>query len=190
MKVSIKLQGTRPLIMHSERLANPLDTVVKEIRTFSKKRNKTDDDHEMIAKLEFLGGMYWDVDAGPFIPGDNIWRCLYNAAKRQKLGERVKEAVLIDTDVNPLAYKGPRDQDGLWKSESFRYIKSVRVQMARTMRCRAIFQNWATSADIVLDSTVLDFNDLVRIAEDAGNYVGLCERRPRFGRFIAEVKKG
>jgi len=189
VRFTLQLTSTRPLIMHNAELANPLNPVVKEIRKFSKKRNKTDDDQEAIAQLEFLGGLYHDKELGPYVPADNIWRCLYNAAKRHKLGERVKEALLIESDVNPLAYKGPRGAEELWANEAFRYYKSVRVQMSRTMRCRPIFYNWATEADGILDSSLLDLEDLKRIAEEAGSLVGLCEWRPRFGRFTAVVKR-
>lgn len=188
MKFLLTMESTRPLLMHNERLANPLDPIVKEIKKLTSKRKKTDDDHEAIAHLEFIGGLYHDPEIGPYIPGDNVWATVYNAAKRNRLGERVKEAVLIDTDINPLAYKGPRPAEKIWADEKFRYYKSVKVQTSRTMRCRPIFYNWRCEAEGVLDTTLLDFADFERIVENAGGLIGICEWRPRFGRFNGTVK--
>lgn len=189
MKFTMTIEGVRPLLMHNERLANPMDPIVKEIKKITSKKKKTDDDHEAIAHLEFLGSLYHDPDVGPYLPGDNLWRCLYNASKRNRLGERVKEALLIETDVNPLAYKGPRDAEKLWLDEKFRYFRSVRVGMSRTMRCRPIFYQWKTEVEGQLDTTILDWADFERIVADAGGLVGLCEWRPRFGRFLGVVKQ-
>jgi hypothetical protein len=101
----------------------------------------------------------------------------------------VKEGVFISTDVNPLAYKGPRDIDGLWRDESFRHIASAKVTTSRVMRCRPIFRSWAVDAQGELDAAVLDLVELSQIAETAGHLIGLGDWRPRYGRFTAEVKK-
>src|SRR5262249_49765792 len=62
VKLLLKLDGTAasggsPLVMHNERLADPLDPFARDIAKVSKKRNKTEADHLEIARLEFLGGM-------------------------------------------------------------------------------------------------------------------------------------
>lgn len=189
MKFTITIAGTAPLLMHNSRLANPLDSAAKALKRVTGKRTKTDDDHEELARLEHAGSLYFDVDAGPYIPADNIWRCLYDAAKKSKRGPKVKEGVFIETDINPLAYRGPRDIDGLWKEESFRHLASAKVGMQRVMRCRPIFRDWRTDAAGVIDPNVIDLAELVQIAETAGHLIGLGDWRPRFGRFVAEVKK-
>lgn len=186
-KYRITLTGTAPLLMHNSRLANPLDPVSKELKKLTSKRIKTDDDHAVLARLEFGGGLYIDKDLGPYLPGDNIWRCLYDAAKKFKKGVKVKEGLLISTDVNPLAYKGPRDLSGLWADENFRLSASVRNQQNRVMRTRPMFQFWAADCTAVADPTLIELRDVEQIAETAGQIVGIGDWRPRYGRFIAKV---
>jgi hypothetical protein len=185
---TVSFEGTAPLLMHNSRLANPLDPASKALKKVTGKRNKTDEDHAEMARLEFLGGLYIDPDIGPYIPGENIWRCLWDAAKKYKMGVKVKEGVFITTDVNPLGYTGPRDAVKLWADENFRHMASVKVGTSRTMRCRPTFTEWRVSADGILDPALLEPSDLESIAETAGSLIGLGDWRPRFGRFVAEVK--
>ena len=190
MDFRITLEGTGPLLMHNARLSNPLDPAAKAIKKVSGKRNKTDDDHAEMAHLEFIGSLYHDPDAGPYIPADNIWRCLYDAAKKSKRGPKVKEGVLITTDVNPIAgYGGPRDAEKLWADENFRHFASAKVGQVRVTRCRPMFRTWKVEAEGILDANVLDFAELEQIAETAGSLIGLGDWRPRFGRFTATVEK-
>lgn len=191
MDFTITFTGTGALLMHNARLSNPLDPAAKAIKKVSGKRNKTDDDHAEMARLEFLGSLYHDTDAGPYIPGDNIWRCLYDAAKKSKRGPKVKEGVLITTDVNPLGgYPSrERDADKLWADENFRHFASAKVGQVRVTRCRPIFRTWKVAAEGILDPNVLDFVELEQIAETAGLLIGLGDWRPKFGRFSAEVAK-
>lgn len=189
IEFSITIEGTAELLMHNSRLANPLDPAAKALKRVTSKRSKTDDDHEEIARLEHAGSLYLDPDVGPYLPADNVWRCLYDAAKKHKLGPRIKEGVVITTTVNPLAYKGPRDAAGLWEDENFRHMASAKVGMQRVMRCRPVFRDWRTEVDGILDPNVLDLVDLKAIAETAGSVIGLGDWRPRYGRFVASVEQ-
>ena len=57
-QVQIELEGKTPILMHNERLANPLEPIVKEIKRFTGKTKKTDDDWENIRHLEWVGSLY------------------------------------------------------------------------------------------------------------------------------------
>lgn len=188
MDFEIIIRGTSKLLMHNGRLSNPLDPSAKAMKRVSGKRNKTDEDHEEMARLEFLGALYYDGDIGPYIPADNIWRALYDAAKKSKRGPKVKEGVFVSSDVNPLAYTGPRDENALWADSNFRLMASVKVGTSRVMRCRPMFAEWSTSALGMLDESIIDLHELQQIAETAGLVIGLGDWRPRYGRFDAVVK--
>lgn len=183
---TITLTGTAALLMHNSRLSNPLDPAAKAVKKYTSKRNKTDDDYESIARLEFAGSLYYDADLGPYVPGENISRCLVDGAKLTKMGVKVTRGVFISTDVNPLAYNGPRDEENLW-SGGYRHMASVKVGTSRMMRCRPYFPEWAVQADGILDPSVLELDDLTSIADNAGSLIGLGDWRPRFGRFTASV---
>lgn len=187
MDFRITITGTSAILMHNSRLSNPLDPAAKAVKKLTGKRTKTDEDYAELARVEWNGGMYFDPEIGPYIPADNLWRALYDAAKKSKKGVKVKEGVFISTDRNPLAYAGPRDPDALWKDENFKHFASAKVGMQRVTRCRPHFRGWATEADGVIDTALLDFEELKQIADVAGSLVGLGDWRPRYGRFMAEV---
>jgi hypothetical protein len=181
-------EGTTPLLMHNARLSNPLDEVVKESRKISAKRKKTEEDHEEMARLEHMGGLYFDPDVGPYLPGQNFERCLLDAARITKAGKKIERGVFVETNVNPLAYEGPRDVDGLWADQNFRFMASVRVQTNRVTRTRPQFRQWKTAAEGIYDPEIIDLDELAGIAGTAGRLIGLGDWRPRFGRFEAQVE--
>jgi hypothetical protein len=187
----IKITGSTPLLMHSGRLADPLDKATKALKAAGKKpaRTRTDEDFEEMARLEFVGSAYYDPDLGPFVPGENIERCLLDAARLSRQGKLIERGVLVTSDVNPLAYKGPRDLAGLWDDEQFRLIRGVRNpgQSGRVMRCRPIFPHWSVDALGTYDPSIIDLAPLQEIAEIAGRLIGLGDWRPRYGRFAATI---
>jgi hypothetical protein len=186
MDITITVTGVGPLLMHNGRLADPLDPASKALKSITGKRTKTDEDHEEISRIEYLGSLYID-DVGPYLPGDNIWKSLYEAAKKSNDGPRIKEGVLITTGTNPLAYVGPRDSNGLWQDKNFVFRCTVRNKTNRVVRTRPIFQQWWTQAEGILDEASLDLADLRAIAARAGSIVGMGDWRPKFGRYQATV---
>lgn len=190
IEFTITIQGTAPLLMHNSRLANPIDPIVRESKKITGKMKKTDEDHLEIARLEHAGGLYWDDEFGPYIPSDNIWRSLYDAARKNKLGPKVKEGVIFTENVNPLVYPGPRTVDGLWADENYRLVSSAVVSQKRIMRTRPMFRTWATEAAGLLDPTVLDIHTLIAVADVAGSLIGLGDWRPRYGTYSATIKGG
>lgn len=181
--------GTSPLMMHSARLADPLDPVVKEIKSYSKKKSKTDDDHDKMAYLEYLGGMYFAEGVGPYLPAANLRKVLIEGARKTRQGKNVEMGLFIDTLVNPIAYEGPRTIDELWKDKNFVDRTCVKVQSSRVMRTRPVFHQWAVDATCTYDPSVLDFEQIEDFARTAGNYIGLGDYRPLYGRFRVEVEK-
>jgi hypothetical protein len=181
--LTLEITGTAPLLMHNARLSNPRDPMARAMKKISAKRGKADDDYEELAHLEFLGSLYTDPDVGPYVPGDNIFRALVDAARKRKLGVKVTSGLIVMSGVNPLAYTGPRDPEKLWQEGTFAHEASVKVGTSRVIRTRPRFTGWATSAALYLDTETLDLDDLVQIVETAGRLVGLGDWRPRFGRF-------
>ena len=203
MDFTITLTGTAPVIMNNARLANPLDPAAKALKVATGKRNKTDQDHETIFRLGHRGSMYFDSDLGPYLPGDNLWKSLQEGAKKHRLGQKVTEGVIILTDVNPLAYgtfdkegklvkPGPREVEKLWADTNYRFMAArVTGSGSRRVRvpfCRPIFRQWIASAEGTLDEAIIDLAELRLIAETAGTRVGVCDWRPRYGRFTAVIE--
>jgi hypothetical protein len=69
-RIRVTLDGSTavngsPLLMHNERLADPIDPYTRWLAELTKKRTKTERDHEEIGRREFMGGGYWANDDGP-----------------------------------------------------------------------------------------------------------------------------
>lgn len=186
--IKAKLIGTRPLLMHSDKLADPMNPLTKEHKALTKKssKSKTDDDHEAIAKSEWRAGIYWDESLGPYMPGVNIEGTLIAGGKLRRLGANLKRAVEVVDDRYKLEYEGPRDLQNLW-AQGFYDVRSVKVTSSRIMRYRPLFRQWAVTCEIAFDETSIDRAEVVRCLEDAGAYCGLGDYRPKFGRFAVEV---
>lgn len=183
MNVRLTLTGVSALLTHNARLSDPLDPVTKQLKLVSSKRTKTEDDHEEMARIEFIGGLYFDEEVGPYVPGVNLHRCLVEAAKLTKRGRHVERGVVVTDEMLVLGYSGPRDIDGLWADKNHVSRLSVGVTTSRVMRTRPKFAQWALEADLIVDTGQLDFADIEDISETAGLMIGLGDYRPRYGRF-------
>lgn len=184
--LQVKITGISPLLMHSDRFANPLDPATKAHKELTGKRKKTDADHEAIAKSEWMGSLYHDPAVGPYIPGQNLDATLQEAAKLQKLGKKFKQAVMVIEDQVPLIYTGPREPEALFAA-GFLDVRGVKVAMAKLMRCRPKFNQWAAQFTVAFNEDVLNTEEVLKAINDAGSLIGVCDYRPRFGKFTAEV---
>jgi hypothetical protein len=77
----------------------------------------------------------------------------------------------------------------LWKDERFRDYRGCGVNNSRVMRMRPKFPEWALTFEVSYQPEVVNRSDLEKWLEDAGQLVGLCDFRPRFGRFEVESVK-
>ncbi|MGE0342535.1 MAG: hypothetical protein AB7O86_05665 [Porticoccaceae bacterium] len=187
MKLQITLTGDGPMLMHAERLANPLDDLVIQMKEITSKRKKTEQDMAALARLEFEGGLYLAGDAGPCIPTWNIKKCFVEGGRINKLGKHIERAMaLIDQDAI-LVYAGPRDVDGLWAAK-FYDMRSVKVGTSKVTRCRPRFANWTASFLVELDDSIINVHEFEAIAERAGRMVGIGDFRQRYGRFTVEME--
>lgn len=179
--LSLRIVGVAPLVMHSGQLANPMSPQAKELRKISKKRAKTDADHEHLSRVEWIGGL-WLSGGQPCIPGEAIEACFVQAARKSKRGV-IARAGMISPENWLLEYDGPRDVNKLWEVEAFRLIAGVRVGQARVMRTRPIFRKWAARVTFEYLDDQMDESDILDILRVAGRIVGLGDWRPRYGRF-------
>jgi hypothetical protein len=184
--IRFRLTGTAPLLQHNERLANPLDPHAKEVAKVAKKRSKTEADYEMLAKLEFKGGLYYQDDIGPYAPGTWIEQTLVEAAKKEKLGTVFKAYIRCVEDQIPLAYPGPRTLEQLWNARHYDQ-RCVGVRASKTLRTRPCFRDWSLECTIIYDEVAIEREQVIRAMMRSGEGIGLGDYRPRFGRFTTEV---
>jgi hypothetical protein len=174
--------------MHNGRLVDPLDPIVKKIREVSEKARKTDEDYHEIGHLEWLGGMYYDPSIGPFIPAPNLQKSIVEGARLTKSGKKIERGVFIETIAIPVRYDGTRDVEEMWDSRQFIHRSPVKIGMNRVMRTRPIFAEWRLEAIGQYDNAVINFSDLAKSIENAGNMIGLGDYRPVYGRYNSKVE--
>ena len=162
--LTVMIEGTAMQLMHNGLLKNPLDPWAKQIRVFSKKRSKTDEDHVAMMEAEYKGSLYlFDENRSleahpyngkhPFWPHDNIHACIKTAAKAKKLGKIVDTAMVVRPPGGRLIYSGPIDRNGLWDAgDPFQLVKPTRRGI---MCCRPCFCEWAIEFCVQLYETVL-----------------------------------
>ena len=185
--LALKFVGSRPLLMHSGRLADPLDEFTRAIQKVSKKWAKTEADHEQMAKLEFLGGFWLAGEPlRPVLPDTAIHACLIAGAKKTRNGPAAKAGLLCEQHAT-LEYDGPSSPEELWEDKRFRFRTGVRVQQARIMRMRPIFHDWQATVNVEYEDSLLDEVQVVGFAQRAGFEAGIGDGRPRYGRFTAEL---
>ena len=184
-----RLTGEAPLKMHNGQLADPFNFYAKEMKKISSKRGKTEADYMVMAHLEFLGGLYLDKKNEVIIPGNVVEAMLKKGATAQKLGKVFSSAVFCEKD-SLLEYKGPREPEKLWEDVSFRDSSGVRIGPSRIMRMRPIFDKWAVEVEVMFIPEMVNEDQLDQTIDRAGLIVGLCDHRPRYGRFTVKKLKG
>ena len=184
--IEISMTGRKALLMHNERLASQLDEYTIRLKEITSKTKKTDDDHLLISRRDFEGGLYHDEAAGgPYIPGRNISAALVQAGKKFKLGKAIVEAVIVLDEMIPLEYKGPRDIEGLWSKKYFDR-RTVGNQAKRVLRTRPRFPEWKLRANVLIDTAMVDIRTMREVLARSQT-LGLGDYRPHFGTFDASL---
>jgi len=183
-EITATLTGTRPLILHSDKGANPLDPDTIAFKMLTGKRGKTTENHEEIMRAEWELGMYKTADGQPGLPGLNFEAAIRRAAMKSKKGKLVQEGVMVLDEISPVVHPGPRSMDALFKVAAD--VRSVVVGGKRITRTRPIFRTWKIVFTIQHDPEILDASDVMEFVSTAGKLIGIGDFRPRFGRFTAE----
>lgn len=186
-KLVCRVSGLLPVIFHNGDLADPLNEFAKAMRQVSSKKKKTEADFAQLAKLEFMGGLYFDAKGRVIIPDFAIEACLVNAAKKDRKGKHAQAAIFASHAV--LEYDGPRTREELWEDGRFRYSVGVRVGQSRVIRTRPKFNEWAAEMDIEFDDSLMNQDEIEHIIRTAGLQIGIGDRRPKFGRFKVDSIK-
>lgn len=187
--VTLKLIGAAPLLLHSDRGANPIAPETVAHKALTSKRKKTEEDHIAIARSEYMLGFYPGNEVA--MPTTNIKSALVEGAKLHKLGAAFNRCVMINADKVALKHKGPATKDEMWNTPECVDCRSVKVGQARLMRYRPRLNDWSLQVEVIIDERMVELAQVVAAAENAGRYIGLGDYRPAkggpFGRFTVEV---
>ena len=176
--IKLTLKGETPLMMHNDQLANPMNEFARQLKEYTSKRQKTDEDYEAMAQIEFLGGIYYTEAAGVHIPARNVRKCIEEGGKIIKKGTAIKRGVFILETELPLRYDGPRTPKELYRAKKFTDTRTAGTNNSRIVRTRPIFDGWSLSSTLAFDPQIINEKDLRQCVEYAGNFCGLGDYRP------------
>lgn len=187
LKVTFK--GTTPLIMHSCQCVNPLHPISLELKKYTSKRKKTDDDYVKMADLEWEAGAYWKDGLGLYIPAENVEATIINGAKAYKKGKDIEKYCDVTDLYIPFDYGENLTKEELIANYEYRDTRAMTVNRAKIMRTRPRFDQWNITFNFRYDETKIDLDTVVNAIEYAGMYVGLCDSRPKYGKFVAVIEE-
>lgn len=183
--IQLRITGSKRLIMHCGRLADPLDPITKDLFRLTSKRFKTEADHEEISRVEWFGSL-WLHEGEPCIPAEALTATFVEAAKSRKRGPQAKAGLVVEQHAR-LKFRGPTDVDELWKDARFRLRVGVNVKGSRTMRTRPVFSDWSVDFTAHFLPTLLDRDEVVETYAVAGFLKGLGDWRPQNGTYSVKV---
>lgn len=187
-KLHVTMYGKSPLIEHSPKCVNPLHPLSIEMKKYTSKRKKTEEDLIAISDLEWEAGVYWDDNIGLVIPNECLAATIQNGAKMNKNGKDVAKFVHILDPMAALDIGEVQNYDKMKTDVRFRDVRSVVVSRSRVIRTRPRFNTWSCEFDMLFEEDKIDIHAIMLALENAGNYVGLCEMRAMgYGRFDVRV---
>lgn len=185
--IKCEFHGLSPMIMHSCQCVNPLHPISLEMKKITSKRKKTEEDIIKLSDLEWEAGLYWNKDVGVYVPAENIEATIREAAKSKKLGKHFQKGFMVQDMMVPMDIGENLTKEEMCADVRFRDVRPMKVQQARVLRTRPRFNMWNITFTAAYDENILNFNDVVNAIEYGGQYVGLCDSRPKYGKFSAKI---
>lgn len=182
-ELGVKIEGVAPLLMHNVAMANPLGDYRRLSKPITaKKANKTDADHEQLARLDWEYGLY-TKEGKVIIPDIMFERCLVTAARATRKGKQATSGLVVEGDALLEFPDMKLSLADLAKLGKYVDTRSVVVNKSRVMRTRPIFYEWAAAFKVFWDDALLTLDEVNAFIETGGSLCALGDYRPRFGRF-------
>ena len=186
--LKVTWKGISPLIMHSCQCVNPLHSISKELKKYTSKKSKTDEDLEKI-DLEWEAGAYWKDGLGLYMPGENVEATIQNGAKANKKGKDIEKYVEVSDLYIPFYYGENLTKEELIKSFEYRDTRIMTVMRSKILRTRPRFDQWNITFNLRYNEEKIDIETIMNAMEYAGQFVGLCDSRPKYGKFVPIVEE-
>ena len=188
-EIKCEFHGISPIILHSCQCVNPLHPISLEMKKITAKRKKTEEDIIKLSDLEWEAGLYWNDEVGVYIPAENIEATIREAAKASKLGKHFQKGFMVKDMMVHLDIGEELSKQEMCADARFRDVRPMKVQQSRVLRTRPRFNMWNLTFTAAYDEKILNFDDVVNAIEYGGQYVGLCDSRPKYGKFAAKVEE-
>ena len=186
-EMEVNIKGVSQLLIHNGQTANPLNKFARQLKAVSGKRNKTDEDVEAMAKIEFMAGWYLGEKGEYTLPAHNIEAVMLEGAKKNKNGRLVQGGVFVESDPVLVFPGSDKTPEQLWERGENALMVSVRVQRNRVMRTRPIVPaGWTSKIVVKYDPTVIEEPAIRQAFSVAGRERGIGDWRPKYGRFVVD----
>lgn len=199
-RFELMLEGARPLILSNPCTVDPLGPHAAAIKYFTGlKKNRNE---HALRRLSWLFSGYWGTEgtftygpdlngdsafegfADPYLPAQNLQRCIRDGATAWKLGKDTKRAIVVEADT-PIIYEGPTDAEDMYEDPRF---VSIAPTGRGTMAVRVRIPEWRAAYRLLVNDEIIDPMTLAKILDRAGIAEGLGTWRPMHGRFkVAEL---
>lgn len=187
--LQVTWKGISPLIMHNCQCVNPLHPITKEMKKYTSKRKKTDEEYNILSNLEWEAGAYWQDGLGLYIPAENVEATIRNGAKVNKKGTDVEKYVNVTDLYIPFNYGENLSKEELIQDLRYRDCRIMVVNRQRIPRTRPRFDQWNITFNLMYNEEKIDIDTIVNAMEYAGSYVGLCDSRPKYGKFVTTIEE-
>lgn len=175
--------------MHSCQCVNPLHPIAKELKKYTSKKNKTDEDLVKISDLEWEAGAYWKDGMGLYIPAENVEATIINGAKANKKGKDIQKYVDVTDLYIPFEYGEDLTKEELIQNYEYRDTRIMTVMRSKILRTRPRFDQWVIEFNLRYNEEKIDIETIINAMEYAGLYVGLCDSRPKYGKFSVVIEE-
>lgn len=183
--LTLKIEGTCPLLQHDDKLLNHFSEEARRFKMLSARKPKDESTVKEMCRIEWHAALYHTPQKGYYIKAEAFEGAFHAAAKSEKSGKLFKEAVRIPQDPALHFPDEGLTPDELFEREEYLHYAAVKVQNRKIFRCRPIFRQWHCTVELCYDEERMDAAALRRIADYAGRFVGICDHRPKYGRFTA-----
>lgn len=189
--LKVTWKGISPLIMHSCQCVNPMHPIAKELKKYTSKKSKdlSEEDLIKISDLEWEAGAYWKDGLGLYMPAENVEATIVNGAKVNRKGKDFQKYVTVTNLYIPFNYGENLTKEELIQNYEYRDTRIMTVSRSRVMRTRPRFDQWNITFNLMYDESHMDIDTIVNAMEYAGAYVGLCDSRPKYGKFVATIEE-
>ena len=187
--LKVTWKGISPLIMHSCQCVNPLHPIAKELKKYTSKKNKTDEDLVKISDLEWEAGAYWKDGMGLYIPAENVEATIINGAKANKKGKDIQKYVDVTDLYIPFEYGEDLTKEELIQNYEYRDTRIMTVMRSKILRTRPRFDQWVIEFNLRYNEEKIDIETIINAMEYAGLYVGLYDSRPKYGKFSVVIEE-
>ena len=129
------------------------------------------------------------------MPAENVEATIQNGAKANKKGKDIEKYVNVTDLYIPFNYGENLTKEELIQNYEYRDTRIMTVQRSKILRTRPRFDQWNITFNLMYDedkiaSVVLIIRRLsANLTEFLMDYVGLCDSRPKYGKFVATIEE-